>query len=246
MSTLHPHQLVITNQILNSLSRKEYPRLFASLRAAHLPRGKVLYELGERIDYNFFVLSGMISLFATTEEGGTTEISLIGNEGVAGVSALLGVNEAPYRMEVQIPGKVMRIRTTVLLEEFGRSGPLRDLMLRYTHSLILEISQSAACNRFHTIEQRLCRWLLVARDRVESNILDLTQDALSQMLGSNRTNVTAAASNLKSEGLIEYSRGRIQILDEDKLKKAACECYRTLLKEQAPGVFARSSNGVFF
>lgn len=228
MATLHPHQLVITNQILNSLSRKEYPALFASLQAAHLPRGQVLYELGERIDYNFFVMSGMISLFATTEDGSTTELSLIGNEGVAGISALLGVNEAPYRMEVQIPGKGMRIRTTVLVEEFGRSGPLRDLMLRYTHSLILQISQSAACGRFHTIEQRLCRWLLVARDRVESDILLLTQEALSHMLGSNRTNVTTAAANLKSEGLIEYSRGSIQILDEEKLKKAACKCYGAL------------------
>jgi CRP-like cAMP-binding protein len=228
MSTLHPHQLVTTNQILNSLSRKDYPALFASLQAAHLPRGKVLYELGERIDYSFFVMSGMISLFATTEDGSTTEISMIGNEGVAGISAVLGVTEAPYRMEVQIPGKGMRIRTTILVEEFGRSGPLRDLMLRYTHSLILQISQSAACGRFHTIEQRLCRWLLVARDRVESDILDLTQEALSHMLGSNRTNVTTAAASLKSEGLIEYSRGSIQILDEVKLKKAACECYRAL------------------
>jgi len=226
MSALHPHQFVTTNQILNSLSRKDYPALFASLQAAHLPRGKVLYELGERIDYNFFVVSGMISSFATTEDGSTTEISMIGNEGVAGISALLGVNEAPYRMEVQIPGKGMRIRTTVLVEEFGRSGPLRDLMLRYTHSSILQISQSAACGRFHTIEQRLCRWLLVARDRVESNILHLTQEALSHMLGSNRTNITTAAASLKSGGLIEYSRGSIQILDEDKLKKAACECYR--------------------
>jgi CRP-like cAMP-binding protein len=228
MATLHPHQLEITNQLLNSLSRKEYPALFASLQAAHLPRGKVLYELGERIDYNFFVMSGMISLFATTEDGSTTELSLIGNEGVAGISALLGVNEAPYRMEVQIPGKGMRIRTTVLVEEFGRSGPFRDLMLRYTHSLILQISQSAACGRFHTIEQRLCRWLLIARDRVESNILHLTQEALSHMLGSNRTNVTTAAASLKSEGLIEYSRGSIQILDEEKLKKAACKCYGAL------------------
>ena len=228
MSTLHPHQLVTTNQILNSLSRKDYPALFASLQPAHLPRGKVLYDLGERIDYSFFVMSGMISLFATTEDGSTTEISMIGNEGVAGISAVLGVTEAPYRMEVQIPGKGMRIRTTVLVEEFGRSGPLRDLMLRYTHSLILQISQSAACGRFHTIEQRLCRWLLVARDRVESDVLHLTQEALSHMLGSNRTNVTTAAASLKSEGLIEYSRGSIQILDEVKLKKAACECYRIL------------------
>ena len=227
MSTSHAQQLH-TNQILNALSRKEYPALFASLQAVHLPRGKVLYELGERIDYNFFVLSGMISVLAITEDGATTEISMIGNEGVAGISALLGVNEAPYRMEVQIPGKGMRIRTTVLIEEFGRRGPLRNLMLRYTHSLILQISQSAACNRFHTIEQRLCRWLLVARDRVESDTLHLTQEALSHMLGSNRTNVTAAAASLKSAGLIEYRRGSIQIVDQDELEKTACECYRTV------------------
>lgn len=227
MSTSHAQELN-TNQILNTLSRKEYPALFAGLQAVHLPRGKVLYEFGERIDYNFFVVSGMISVLAITEDGGTTEISMIGNEGVAGISALLGVNEAPYRMEVQIPGKGMRIRTTVLMEEFGRRGPLRDLMLRYTHSLILQISQSAACNRFHTIEQRLCRWLLVARDRVESDTLHLTQEALSHMLGSNRTNVTAAAASLKSAGLIEYRRGSIQIVDQDELEKTACECYRAV------------------
>jgi CRP-like cAMP-binding protein len=131
-------------------------------------------------------------------------------------------------MEVQISGKGMRIRTTVLIEEFGRRGPLRDLMLRYTHSLILQISQSAACNRFHTIEQGLCRWLLVARDRVESDTLHLTQEALSHMLGSNRTNVTAAAASLKSAGLIEYRRGSIQIVDQDELEKTACECYRAV------------------
>ena len=122
----------------------------------------------------------------------------------------------------------MRIKTTLLVEEFGRRGPLRDLILRYTHSLIQQISQSAACNRFHSIEQRLCRWLLVARDRVESDTLHLTQEALSHMLGSNRTNVTAAAGSLKSAGLIEYRRGSIQILDEDELEKTACECYRAV------------------
>lgn len=228
MSTSHAPQILTANQILNTLSRKDYPALFASLQAAPLPRGKMLYELGERIDYNFFVTSGMISLLAITEDGCTTEISMIGNEGVAGISALLGITNAPYRMQVQIPGKSMRIRTTILIEEFGRNGPLRDLLLRYTHSLILQISQSAACNRFHTIQQRLCRWLLVARDRVESNTLHLTQEALSHMLGSNRTNVTAAAASLKSAGLIEYRRGSIQIIDQDELEKTACECYRAV------------------
>jgi len=228
VSTSHAPSLLTTNKILNALSRKDYPALFANLQRVHFPRGKVLYELGERIDYNFFVMSGMISVLAITEDGSTTEICMIGNEGVAGVSALLGVNEAPYRMEVQIPGNGMRIRTTVLIEEFGRGGPLRDLTLRYTHSLILQISQSAACNRFHSIQQRLCRWLLVARDRVKSDTLHLTQEALSHMLGANRTNVTAAAQILKSAGLIEYSRGSIRILDRNELQSAACECYHAV------------------
>jgi CRP-like cAMP-binding protein len=227
MTTSHAQHLT-TNQILDALSRKDYPVLFASLQAVHLPRGKVLYELGERIDYSFFMMSGMISLLAITQNGSTTELSMIGNEGVAGISALLGINEAPYRMAVEIPGKGMRIRTTVLLEEFRRSGPFHDLLLRYIHSLILQISQSAACNRFHSIEQRLCRWLLIAHDRVDSNTLHLTQEALSHMLGSNRTNVTAAAASLKSAGLIEYHRGSIRILDQDKLEKTACECYRAV------------------
>jgi len=228
MSTSHASPQPQNNKILHALSRKDYPALFANLQSVHLPRGKVLYEVGERIDYNFFVTSGMISLLAITEDGCTTEISMIGNEGVAGVSAILGVNEAPYRMEVQIACKGMRIRTTVLVQEFGRDGPLRDLTLRYTHSLILQISQSAACNRFHTIQQRLCRWLLVARDRVESDTLHLTQEALSHMLGSNRTNVTAAAGSLKAQGLIEYRRGSIEILDCNKLERASCECYRAV------------------
>jgi CRP-like cAMP-binding protein len=228
VSTSQAQRPTTTNKVLDSLSRKDYPALFANLQPINFPRGRVLYELGERIDYNYFVMSGMISLLAITEDGSTTEICMIGNEGVAGVSALLGVSEAPYRMEVQIPGRGMRIRTKVLVEEFSRGGPLRDLTLRYTHSLILQISQSAACNRFHSIHQRLCRWLLVARDRVRSDTLHLTQEALSHMLGSNRTNVTAAAANLKSIGLIEYRRGSIQILDRNELERAACECYRAL------------------
>lgn len=228
MSTSHaPHPLT-TNKILNALPRRDYPALFAGLQPIHLPRGKTLYELGERIDYALFVMSGMISILAITEDGSTTEISMIGNEGVAGISALLGVKEAPFRVEVQIPGRGMRIRTSVLVEEFSRGGLLRDLTLRYTHSLIFQISQSAACNRFHTIEQRLCRWLLVARDRVKSDTLYLTQETLSHMLGANRTNVTAAAGSLKSAGLIAYRRGSIQILDRKELERAACECYRAV------------------
>lgn len=228
MLTSHAPLILPANMILGALSRKDYGNLFSNLRPVHLPRGKILYELGDRIDHAFFVMSGMISLLAITEEGYTTEISMIGNEGVAGISILLGVDKAPYRAQVQIPGASMKVRTSVLLEEFSHPGPLHDLTLRYTHALILQISQSAACNRFHTIQQRLCRWLLVARDRVESSILNLTQETLSHMLGSNRTNVTAAAGDLKAAGLIEYHRGRIQILDLNGLERAACECYRVV------------------
>lgn len=231
MQTSHAPLILTANTILGALSRKDYPVLFSHLQPVHLPRGKILYEMGDRIEYAFFVMSGMISLLAITEEGGTTEISMIGNEGVAGISILLGVDKAPYRAQVQIPGTSMRIKASVLLEEFNQAGLLHDLTLRYTHALILQISQSAACNRFHTIQQRLCRWLLVARDRVESDTLSLTQETLSHMLGSNRTNVTAAAAGLKSAGLIEYRRGSIRILDREELERTACECYRAVSEQ---------------
>jgi CRP-like cAMP-binding protein len=170
----------------------------------------------------------MISLLAITEDGSTTEISMVGNEGLVGVSPLLGVNQAPYRVQVQIPGTGLRLRTSVLVEEFSHGGPLHDLTLRYIHSLLVQISQSAACNRFHSIEQRLCRWLLVARDRVHSDTVALTQETLSHMLGANRTNVTTAAASLKMAGLIEYRRGVIHILNRQALESTACECYRVV------------------
>lgn len=231
MSTSHPPRIPPPNKILGALSRQDYPLLFSSLQPVHFSRGKILYEIGGRIDNALFVLSGMISLLAITEDGSTTEISMVGNEGVAGISVLLGVNQAPYRVQVQIPGTGMRVRTSVLLEEFSHGGPLHDLTLRYIHSLIVQISQSAACNRFHTIQQRLCRWLLIARDRVHSDNIALTQETLAHMLGANRTNVTAAATSLKAAGLIEYHRGTIHILNRHGLERAACECYRVVRPE---------------
>ena len=231
MQTSHTPLILTANTILGALSQKDYPVLFSNLKPVHLARGKILYELGDQINYAVFVMSGMISLLAITEDGSTTEISMIGNEGVAGISVLLGVDKAPYRVQVQIPGTGMRISTSLLLEEFSHAGLLHDLTLRYTHSLILQIAQSAACNRFHTIQQRLGRWLLVARDRVESDTLNLTQETLSHMLGSNRTNVTAAAADLKAAGLIDYRRGSIRILDHDQLENAACECYRAVSEQ---------------
>lgn len=231
MSTTKEAQALTTNQMLAALSRQEYPLLFSHLEPIHLARGKILYDLGDSISSAFFLLSGMVSLLAITEDGSTTQISMVGNEGLVGIAALLKVNKAPYRVMVQIPGKAMRISTSVLIREFDRGGPLQTLTCRYLHALISQISQSAACNRFHTVEERLCRWLLISHDRVKADALPLTQEVLSHMLGATRTNVTEAAAHLKRAGLIDYRRGNIQVVDRQGLESTACECYRVVTAE---------------
>jgi CRP-like cAMP-binding protein len=231
MSTTKEAQVLTANQILAALSRQEYPLLFSHLEPAHLTRGKILYDLGDTISSAYFLLSGMVSLLSITEDGSTTQISMVGNEGLVGIAALLKVNRAPYRVMVQIPGKAMRVSTNMLIREFDRGGPLQNLTCRYLHALISQISQSAACNRFHTVEERLCRWLLISHDRVKADALPLTQEALSHMLGATRTNVTEAANHLKRAGLIDYRRGNIQVVDRPGLESAACECYRVVTAE---------------
>lgn len=231
MSASEQAQSLMTNQILAALSRQEYPLLFSHLKPAHLSRGQILYDFADPISSAFFVMSGMVSLLSITEDGSTTQVSMIGNEGVAGVAAILRVNKAPYRIMVQLPGKAMRVRADVLVREFNRGGPLQDLTLRYLHALITQISQSAACNRFHTVGERLCRWLLISHDRVNSNTITLTQEALAHMLGATRTNITEAAAALKRAGLIDYHRGSIRVVDRRGLEKAACECYRVVTEE---------------
>lgn len=222
---------ILANQILAGLPRQQYPLLFSHLEPVQLPRSKILYDFTDLISDVFFMLSGMVSLLSITEDGSTTQVGMVGSEGVVGIAAILRVNKAPYRIMVQIPGKALRVRSEVLVKEFNRGGALQDMLLRYLHSLITQISQSAACNRFHTVEERLCRWLLISNDRVELARLSLTQEALSHMLGATRTNVTAAANKLKRAGLIHYRRGDIQIIDRQGLEEAACECYRILADE---------------
>lgn len=231
MSTSKKNQILDSNQILAALPRQQYPLLFSHLEPVQLPRSKILYDFSDLISSVFFLTSGMVSLLSITEDGSTTQVSMVGNEGVVGVAAILRVNKAPYRIMVQIPGKAMRVKVEVLVKEFNRGGPLQDKLLRYLHALITQISQSAACNRFHTVKERLCRWLLISHDCVRSDTLVLTQESLSHMLGATRTNVTAAANNLKRTGLIHYRRGDIQIIDRQGLEKAACECYRIVAKE---------------
>jgi CRP-like cAMP-binding protein len=225
-----PHTLT-SNQILSALPRQQYPLLFSSLQAVTLDRGQILCDLADPIRSVFFVTSGMVSLLATTEDGSTTQVGMVGDEGVVGISAILKISKTPYQVIVQIPGRAMRLRAEVLVNEFSRDGPLQEILLRYVHSLICQISQSAACNRFHWIEQRLCRWLLISQDRVKSADLPLTQEALSHMLGATRTNVTKAATTLKRAGLIQYRHGNIQIVNRPALEKLSCECYRVISEE---------------
>ncbi|HEX6719106.1 MAG TPA: Crp/Fnr family transcriptional regulator [Pyrinomonadaceae bacterium] len=227
---LRPHgsESPMDNDILNALPRQHYPLLFSELELVKLSRGKIIYHLAEQISFAFFIMSGAVSLLSITQDGSTIQIAMVGSEGVLGIPAMRGINKPPYQVMVQIPVRAMRVRTDVLFSEFNRDGPLRDMILRYEQALIWQISQSAACNRFHTVEERLCRWLLTSRDRIKANDVQLTQEALSHMLGATRPNVTDAAIHLRIAGLIDYHHGNIRILDHVKLESAACECYRTL------------------
>jgi CRP-like cAMP-binding protein len=231
MSAINNSHILTSNQILSALPRQQYPLLFSNLQPVSLNQGKILYNLADPISAVFFILSGMVSLLSITEDGYTTQVGMVGNEGVVGIAAVLRVSTAPYQVVVQIPGRAMCVRAEVLMKEFSRDGPLQDILLRYIHSLICQISQSAACNRFHTIDQRLCRWLLISHDRAKSDNLPLTQEALSHMLGSSRTNVTKAATALKRAGLIQYRHGNIQVVDRRGVKRLACECYRVITEE---------------
>jgi CRP-like cAMP-binding protein len=232
MSALKNSNQGSCNRILSSVSSTEYPLIFANLEFISLSRSQILYGRGSRIPYCVFPESGMISLVVVTKSGDATQISMVSAEGVVGVPALLGVDRAPYDIEVQSPGTAQRIRTDLLIKAFLHEGPLQAILFRYFHSLISQISQSSACNRFHQLESRLACWLLISHDRIQSQDLRLTHEALSHMLGANRTSVTAAATKLKSAGLIEYSRGTIRLLDLKGLQAASCECYSVFTQEQ--------------
>jgi len=212
-------------------------RILPGLEQVELVSGKILYEMTETVRHSYFPLSGMISLLAITEAGNTIEIAMVGDEGMVGLPAVLGLHKAPYRVMVQVRGRAMRMRADSLRVEFGRGGQLHDVLLRYTHTLLAQISQSAVCNHFHTVEQRLCRWLLVTQDRTHSNEFSLTQEIISHMLGTPRTHVTMRANALQQKGLIRYSRGRIAIVDLRGLEAISCECFR-MVKDEISGFLA--------
>jgi CRP-like cAMP-binding protein len=221
----------IENRILALIPKDEYVHIQPDLTPVRLPQGKTLWNAGDSIRYAYFPLSGMISLISTTDKGSSVEVGMIGSEGLAGISTILKFDNSPYQATVQIQTAALRIKVSALQREFRRGGRLQDLLLRYTHALLTQISQSASCNRFHTSEERLCRWLLIGRDRAETDTLELTQEFLAQMIGGPRTSVTAIAGKIQRMGFIRYSRGKIRILDRRGLENFSCECYKVISEE---------------
>ena len=231
MSTATASSIPNANRLLAALPRAEYERLMPYLERVHLPRGRVLFEAGDLIQHAHFPLNGVVSLLGMTEAGETVEVAMVGDEGMLGVSIILRAGVTIHRSMVHIPADALRIRSEVLKMEFDREGKLQDLLLRFTHAFIAQVSQSAICNRFHTVEARLGRWLLVIYDRIRRETFYLTQEFISHMLGTPRTVVTVAANKLQDAGFIRYRRGKITILDRQGLESAACECYHVVTNE---------------
>jgi CRP-like cAMP-binding protein len=221
----------IENRLLSWLPEDQLKRLLPHMQVVRLPQSKILYESGATVNNLYFPNSGMISLLSMNGDGTTIEVGMVGNEGVVGIPIVLRINTTPYGAMAQLPSEVIKIKGEVVIAEFDRSGQLNELLLRYTHVLLTQISQSVVCNRFHTIEKRLCRWLLVARDRVKSDTLHLTQEIIAHMLGASRTGVTSAAGTLQKAGFIRYSRGRIVILNRKAMEDFSCECYQIVKDE---------------
>lgn len=215
------------NQVLAVIPAKEYGRL-NELEPVTLHFGQVLYEAGGRIRYVYFPIDCLISLLTAVDKRRTLEVGMVGNEGMTGMPFILGMGVSGVRALVQGAGRALRMAAAPFRLEFDRNQPLRQALFKYTYALMAQISQTAACNRFHDAEARLARWLLMTRERVGSDEFPLTHEFLAHMLGLRREGVTEAASALKQRGLIDYRRGKIQILDVKGLKAAACSCYRII------------------
>jgi len=215
------------NRILASLPTTSQNWLEKNLQPVKLPTGTVLSEPDEHIEHVYFLNNALVSILCLNSDGGSVEIGLVGREGVVGVPAILG-GVTPYRAVVQVGGDAFRIQGKDLRDEFRRNPFLRDLLLKYTNAFIYQVAQSSVCNCYHTLQERLCRWLLVARDAVRDDVLVLTHDVIARLLGTRRAGVTVAAGLLQRAGLIQCSRGQIRILDPAGLEAASCECYRIL------------------
>jgi CRP-like cAMP-binding protein len=219
------------NKILAALPPDEFGRMEAKLKPVRLELGETVYMPEQKMEYVYFVTRGVVSLLAALENGATVEAGVIGPEGLVGIPVLLGADSTPNQALVQGEGEALRMSSNDVRTEFRNGGKLRDLTLRYTHTLFTQVAQTAACNRLHTIEQRLARWLLLTQDRVESPEFVLTQDFLSRMLGVRRAGVSVAATTLKQGGLIDYRRGTMMIVDRKGLENYSCECYAIVREE---------------
>jgi CRP-like cAMP-binding protein len=219
------------NQLLASLAATEWSRWSASLEAVDMPLGQVLYEPGVALNYVYFPLTSIVSLLYVMENGASAEIAVVGNEGIVGVSLFMGGESTPSRAVVQSAGSGCRLKAQLMKDEFNRAGPVLHLLLRYTQALITQMSQTAVCNRHHSLDQQLCRWLLLSLDRLEGDELVMTQELIANMLGVRREGVTEGALALQKLGLIKYARGHITVLDRPGLESRTCECYAVVKRE---------------
>jgi CRP-like cAMP-binding protein len=219
------------NQLLAALPVAEYERWLPALEPVTLPLGQVIYESGATLEHVVFPTTAIVSLLYVMEDGASAEIAVVGREGMVGVALFMGGESTPSRAVVQSAGHGFRLKAQVMKAEFDRSGPVLHLLLRYTQALITQMAQTAVCNRHHSLDQQLCRWLLLSMDRLTGNELVMTQELIANMLGVRREGVTEGALKLQNAGLIRYSRGHITVLDRTGLERATCECYAVVKKE---------------
>jgi CRP-like cAMP-binding protein len=219
------------NRLLAALPAADYARVAPELDLIPMPLGWAIYESGGPQDYIYFPTDAIVSLLYVLADGDSTELGVVGNDGLVGISLFMGGETTPSRAVVQSAGRGYRLKASVLKAEFEHGGALQHLLLRYTHALITQMTQTAVCNRHHSVDQQLCRWLLLSLDRLPSNELVMTQELIADMLGVRREGVAEAAAKLKAAGLIDYSRGKITVLDRQKLEARVCECYRVVKRE---------------
>src|SRR5271167_1585041 len=226
-ATRGPHQ----NHLLDALPNGDFERIASHLEVIRMDLGEVLYEPGARLRHVYFPTTSIVSLLYVMEDGASAEIAVVGNEGMLGISLFMGGETTPSHAVVQSAGYGVRLKAQLLKDEFARFGPMMHLLLRYTQALITQMAQTAVCNRHHTVDQQLCRWLLLSLDRLEANELAMTQELIANMLGVRREGVTEAAGKLQALGVIRYSRGHIVVLDREKLELLCCECYGVVKTE---------------
>jgi len=229
VKALSPHRS--TNYLLAALPEAEWQRWLPALESIDMPLGQVLYESGSTLSHVYFPITSIVSLLYVMEDGASAEIAVVGNEGIVGISLFMGGGSTPSRAVVQSAGRGLRLKAQMMKDEFNRNGPVLHLLLRYTQALITQMSQTAVCNRHHSLDQQLCRWLLLSLDRLQGDELVMTQELIANMLGVRRGGVTEGALRLQEAGLIRYARGHITVLDRAGLERRTCECYGVVKKE---------------